>query len=1612
MNEKHFESSTSINPTVGPLTQAQRRIWLLDQLIGSAPELASQRFFKLSGALDVVALRRALQRLLVHHEGLRTQFRTEGESPMQFVTEPKLELQEINLSAAQNTNDQVHAFIQAESRRPIELREGPPFRALLLKLSSTEHILGLNYHHIVADLWGEALLYRDLADLYTGALHDTIPAVAHQASLIQLARLESNDRDSSLEQKCRQYWQQQLEGCVAYLQLPLDKQRPSKATFKGRACEVALEEALVDKLGRYAEENTIPLDRVIFAIWGYLLHRYSGQETLIVGFPINTRNERQENTVGYLSALLPIRFDFPDSVTLDSLLSTLRARLAAASEHAHLPFDKLVDSVVTERHTSRMPLVQAVFVPPVDGTDMPRLQGLSVSIVEHDPGRALFELGLAVTHTNGVVKLRLDYQSQCWEASSASHMLKHLRNLLEHALHEPGSPLSQAKLLSFQEEQRVLDQSTPFTIEPTRRDLIAAIEHSVSRFPDAEAIRCEGRSLTYAELDKKSDLIADRLHDLGVRPGDRVLLLVERSERAVAGILAILKIGGTYVPIDPRWPAQRVNFVLSDCAPAAAIVDGAARTAVDFGSVPHLDMDSDSLQSTSCARKRMPIIVPSDQVAYIIYTSGSTGKPKGVEVTHRNVLRLFAACRKLFSFSKNDRWSLFHSFAFDFSVWEMWGALLHGGCVVIVPWLESRSPDSFRTLLAEERITVLSQTPTAFRLLDAADKQASGKPLYLRYIVFGGEGLPFPILRDWFHRHGDHEPTLVNMYGITETTVHVSFRKVSASDTNTAAQLIGRPLPDLECLILDSRGHIQPVGIPGEICVGGAGLARGYYRQPDLTEERFISHPYRTGQRLYRSGDLGRWTNSGELEYLGRLDNQVQLRGFRIELGEIEAALTEVLRPEACHVMLREDDGTPKLIAYLVDHGGIELSLAEVRRRLGTRLPEYMLPSAIMYISALTLTVNGKVDSKALPISRCSDDSKSTSARTDVGTCQILCEIFEQVLGVDKIEEDDNFFQIGGNSMFAVQLAARSVEMGLELSVADVFVHQTPRALATLVENRGAPHASIAHEASEPNTQLSCPRPPICLPDNVEEVYPMAALQLAMLLAGNKFGSHVYHDVFRCTIYARWDENAFRDAVRELTECHPILRTSFHLEDEVGPQQHVHRSVEFPITVQDLRSMSGEDQRQHLAAQMRAEHNLPLDRQLPPVARMVVLQTAESHFQWLMSFHHALLDGWSVAQLESELGTLYNRHLTKRATMPHSPPKVTYRDFIKLEQETLCGPSLQWWRERLAGARAACFRKKRYGAQLAVRWTTLSQEMTRKLQSCADAQKVPLKSLLLAAHVAVVAVLARSGEVTTGIVTNGRPEVSDSQRVLGLFLNTVPLRVSLHGLSLSNLARQVFLSESVMMAHRRLPLRVIQRECGVGPLFDTVFNYVKFDGGNKLITQRTPIVREQLVEHTEYPFVVVFSQEKSELGFGIEYDPQIINEELDSIVGCYMDFLVQLAEGGNAAAYELHRYADSLPCLLEISDDVIIAERLADKSREMSSVRRKLHSVWENVLGYPIDTTLSLCDNGGDSIDALVLSERIAKVFDCKPPLQVLLQGATVETLLYSDALFNPITNP
>jgi amino acid adenylation domain-containing protein len=1394
-----------------PLASSQERAWFLHRMDPASRAYQTQFTVRFRGALDLPALAGALAEIVRRHEIFRTTFPAVAGEPVERIhpAGPSA-LPIVDLSALPEERREAAArrLVTDGLQAPFDLERLPLIRWTLLRMAAADHLLAVVEHHIVHDGWSNNLLLRELVELYRAAsagLPSPLPEPEIQFAdyaVWQRRWLESAEAARQLD-----FWRRGLAGC-APLEIPGDRPRPAAPSYRGEAPRFDLPAPLGGALRALARERGATLFAAMLAAFAALLHRWTGETDLCVGSGIANRRRREtEGLIGMIVNNVVLRNDLSGDIggpTFAALLARSMAVAVEAYAHQDLPFDRVVEAVRPQRERGLNPLFQAMLSfhdSAMPELDLPGVEAAVEGLMSN--GSAKFDLNVVMIPRADQARswrvgrperitVSWEYSSDLFDPPTITRMTGHFTRLLEAVAADPEMRIGDLPLLSAGEAHQLVVEAREMATFPGGECLDELFLRQAAATPDAVAVTCEGESWTYAELRRRAGEVAARLGALGVRAETPVALCLERSPDQVAAILGVLAAGGAYVPLDPSLPAERLAWLLEDAAAPVVVTTSAllARLPEPRPAAVCLDLP---LQGAASLPQRFPTSERDARTAaYVIYTSGSTGLPKGVVVTHDDVRRLFAAARERFDFAADDVWTLFHSYAFDFSVWEIWGALLHGGRLVIVPRTASRSPEELLRLLRAERVTVLNQTPSAFRhlvrareLAAAAEDSEGGAPLALRWVIFGGEALDPRTLQPWIDRHGDERPALVNMYGITETTIHVTWRRIERRDAAGArsfASPVGRPLADLEVLLLDRRGEPVPLGVPGEIHVGGPGLARGYLGRPALTAERFVPHPWggttASGARLYRSGDLARRRPAGDLEVLGRTDQQVKVRGFRIEPAEIEAALAAHPGVAMSAVVARPDaTGEHRLAAYVVGVAdAAEAPLAAgLRAFLKERLPEHMIPSAFVPLASLPLNANGKLDRAALPAPG-GERPETVSLETPQSPLEArLAAIWAELLEVDRVGVNDDFFTLGGYSLLAVRLLHRvREELGVELPLGRLFDDPTVAGLAAALD-RLAPPADA--EPSEPSLPLSFAQRRLWFLDQLQP------------------GSPVYNVARAVRVEGELAPPVLAAALAEIVRRHQVLRAVFAggVDGADGadgePVQKLSPAGPRELPQADLTALPAAARRGEARRLASAEAARPFDLARGPLLRATLVRLGAAESVLLLTLHHAVADAWSMALLFRELGALAAAGAAGRPS-PLPPLGAQYADFTRWQRERLQGERLAaevaWWRDRLAGVpdllalpadrpRPAVQSTRGGSVGLA-----LPAPLAARLRALARTSRASLFMLLLAAFQALLARLTGATDLVVGTPVANR-ERAEWAGLVGFFLNTLALRADLGG---------------------------------------------------------------------------------------------------------------------------------------------------------------------------------------------------------------------------------------
>ncbi|TQH53867.1 amino acid adenylation domain-containing protein [Pseudomonas aeruginosa] len=1407
------------------LSYAQERQWFLWQLEPESAAYHIPSVLRLRGRLDLDALQRSFDSLVARHETLRTRFRLDGdEARQEIAASMALPLDIVALGPLEE--GALARQVETTIARPFDLERGPLLRVSLLRLAEDDHVLVLVQHHIVSDGWSMQVMVEELVQLYAAysrGLEVALPALPVQYAdyaLWQRSWMEAGEKERQLA-----YWTGLLGGEQPVLELPFDRPRPVRQSHRGAQFILELDIDLSQALRRVAQQEGATAFALLLASFQALLYRYSGQADIRVGVPIANRNRVEiERLIGFFVNTQVLKADLDGRMGFDELLAQARQRALEAQAHQDLPFEQLVEALQPERSLSHNPLFQVLFnyQSEARGNGQAfRFDELQMESVQFDSRTAQFDLTLDLTDEEQRFCAVFDYATDLFDASTVERLAGHWRNLLRGIVANPRQRLGELPLLDAPERRQTLSEWNPAQREyVVQGTLQQRFEEQARQRPQAVALILDEQRLSYGELNARANRLAHCLIARGVGADVPVGLALERSLDMLVGLLAILKAGGAYLPLDPAAPEERLAHILDDSGVRLLLTQGhllerlPRQAGVEVLAIDGLVLDgygeSDPLPTLS-----------ADNLAYVIYTSGSTGKPKGTLLTHRNALRLFSATEAWFGFDERDVWTLFHSYAFDFSVWEIFGALLYGGRLVIVPQWVSRSPEDFYRLLCREGVTVLNQTPSAFKQLMAvacSADMATQQPA-LRYVIFGGEALDLQSLRPWFQRFGDRQPQLVNMYGITETTVHVTYRPVSEADLEgSLVSPIGGTIPDLSWYILDRDLNQVPRGAVGELYIGSAGLARGYLRRPGLSATRFVPNPFPggAGERLYRTGDLARFQADGNIEYIGRIDHQVKVRGFRIELGEIEAALAGLAGVRDAVVLAHDGVGGTQLAGYVVADSAedAERLRESLRESLKRHLPDYMVPAHLMLLERMPLTVNGKLDRQALPQP---DASLSQQAYRAPGSEleQRIAAIWSEILGVERVGLDDNFFELGGHSLLATRVISRvRQEQQLDASLKTLFERPVLEAFAQGLERTTDAVSTIP---------LADRQQPLALSFAQERQWFLWQLEPE---------STAYHIPSALRLRGRLDVDALQRSFDSLVARHETLRTRFRLEGGRSYQQ-----VQPAVSVSIEREQFGEE---GLIERIQAIVVQPFDLERGPLLRVNLLQLAEDDHVLVLVQHHIVSDGWSMQVMVEELVQLYAAYSRGlEVALPALP--IQYADYALWQRSWMeAGEKerqLAYWTGLLGGEqpvlelpfdRPRPARQSHRGAQLGFE---LSRELVEAVRALAQREGASSFMLLLASFQALLYRYSGQADIRVGVPIANRNRV-ETERLIGFFVNTQVLKADLDGrMGFDELLAQARQRALEAQAHQDLPFEQLvealqpERNASHNPLFQVLFNH-------------------------------------------------------------------------------------------------------------------------------------------------------------------------------------------
>ncbi|CDH26806.1 non-ribosomal peptide synthetase [Xenorhabdus bovienii] len=1486
-----------------PVTFEQQRMLVLDSLLTHKKSYNMTAFMTLSGGLNRVVLESAIHDLIARHEVLRTCYRFD-QHEYYGVVQPDAKLtlvmEDLGALTLPQRETRLAALAQESADVEFDLSQDIPFCVKLVRVTEQEHRLYITLHHIAFDNVSLVIFCQQLSDSYNRGLNgDRVAAAIRPLQYSDYADFQRSQLKVHHD-RLKNFWHERLRQLPLLHDLPVDYVRPATLSAAGNVYSAHLPAELGQQVTHLAEQSQTTVFALLQSVFAVFLHRYSGMDDIVVGTPVNNRTYSELDTlIGLFVNTVVIRSAVHPQASFETFLRENGTTLQQSIAHSLYPFDQLVETLKVGRSMSYNPLFQIVFVYQDERQELLSLNGLQCRIDEINTNTAKFDLVLTLNHHHDGLTLRWEYPTDLFDPLTVENMSRSFARVLESVCQTPSQAIGNISLLNTSEKAAILasalTESKPCT---PAFSLDRLFDVQVEKYPHHIALEWGERALSYTALKLAAEHLAQKIINAGVVPHSKIGIIAEPSFEMIVGILAVLKSGCAYVPIDPTSPEARIQYVAQDAAADAFLVTEQTRALVPEACSTSLLItlaDGGERQASFTP----PVTTPND-LAYVIYTSGSTGKPKGVEIEHGNVVRLFATTDSKFGFNDQDVWTLFHSFAFDFSVWEIWGALLFGGKLLLPDWEQTRDPAAFYQLVADRQVTVLNQTPTAFNQFIAADQRQQHR-LELRYVIFGGEALNLMSLRPWLSLHGDNQPQLINMYGITETTVHVTYKRLTVDDIDAGrGSLIGKPLDDLTLYLLDSAMQPVPDGVVAELYVAGGGLARGYLNQPEITAERFIVSPFHSYDRLYRTGDLACRLPSGEFRYHGRCDQQVKIRGFRIEIGEIEYALLQhpQLR-EAVIIVHDPETSNPQLVAYVVvrepglDNGQLQQVL---RQHLSVKLAEYMIPALFISAESIPLTINGKVARHLLEKPDFSMLFQHSYVAPVNGLQQQMCEIWQRTLNLPRVGIEDNFFSLGGDSIRVIGMVAAAREAGISLAVKDVFVHQTIARLSEQLE----PQTGITPISDEPapfsllNEREKAVLDTLTICDTLQDAYPLTQLQKGMVFHNQRdVGKAAYHDIMCLQLAIDWQPTHFLSALRSLVVQHDILRTRFILRSDVMIQL-VAKEVEPELEVMDLRGHAA-DEAERIIAEWIEHEKLRQFGDEGNLWKVSIHLLNDHEIHYTLICHHAIMDGWSVATFNSELFSRYQRTCQQQAS--DGGKGLPYSRYVASEmvaahssqakeywQRTLEEAVLPWWQQNESG-------------RIILQPVEIDEDISGAFTQLARQLQVPEQTLFLTAHLYMLTFLNGKTDVVTSVVTHQRPAVAGGDTALGLFLNAIPLRLLLDAAPWRQLIGRVQQLLGVMADYSEYPLANIQKDTGLD-FSSSLFNFTHFHTYNELAAS-VSLIREHAFTETNYTFASQFSRNVTTQRYELllELDSNVFDSAFaQRIARYYQTILRQLVE--------------------------------------------------------------------------------------------------------------------
>jgi amino acid adenylation domain-containing protein len=1490
-----------------PLSINQQQLWFFDQLQIPSSVYNIPGAINIKGCIDIPKLENSFNELIKRHDVLRTTFSVTAGKPVQRITAYKpisIPIQDLQFMNKKEAESYFFENACVEAQKALYLINGPLLRPVIWILGEERTILQITIHHIISDAWSMNVLMLELLLIYEyikANAQVTLPEVRTHYKDYSLWQNKIIDKDFFKKQL--DYWKVQLADYPMVMALPLDRPRPKVQTFKGNIKSFYPKKQLKVALRELCRKQKTTIFQILFTAFQILLYHYTHQTKSVMGFLNSNRSQETQDSIGFYVATCLLCGDLSNNLPFTMLLKKNMIDFIQSFKNSDVPFLKIVEHLQVERNLAHNPIFQVLIAHETEQKAISKTLNIEFNYFLVDYEKSKFDLTLFINESNDNFYLTIEYNSDIFDTQTIERLLHHYEVLLSNIVKNPELPVLDISIFSKNDLHDILNQFNDTQIDyPLNKNIIQLFEEQVQRTPDNIAIispflKNIQNELTYHQLNQRANQLANYLRNQHIRHDDLVAVYMERSLEMVISLLGILKAGAAYVPIDPDYPKERILYMLEDSNTSILLTQKKLQPLLKCRQTKVITLDTDWAIIADNPDTNPLIYACPEHIAYVIYTSGSTGKPKGVMNIHQGICNRLHWMQQFFQLSEKDHVLQKTPFSFDVSVWEFFWPLITGARLVMAKPGGHKDSSYLMEVICEQQISTIHFVPSMLRLFLKKHKVGICDH-YLKQVICSGEALGVDLQNNFLNIFDN--ASLYNLYGPTEAAIDVTAWKCKIIRGQYNRVPIGKPIANTQIYILGSKMKPVPIGVDGELHIGGVNLARGYLNRPELTKEKFIKNIFSNNKnsKLYKTGDKARYLPDGTIEYLGRLDSQVKIRGFRIELGEIENVLLRQPEVNSAVVVVKEYESSIQMLVAYVEPNNKSLSVTELRNFLKIHVPEYMIPTAFVFMDRIPLSPNGKVDYSKLPLpttKRPHLDTEYVSAQTSIQ--KTLVAIWCNVLKIDKIGIYDNFFDLGGDSIRSLQVLYLSAEKGLTFTLPDIFQFQTIDELSKIIDknNETDPYISKDYQPfsliSEKDYQE--------LPSGLDDAYPLSLLQAGLVFHSNNNPDAYAAYVTSYCLKSYFDSKQFYQALHSTVQSHPMLRTSFDFVNFTNPLQLIHKSVSVNFKQMDWKDMPENQQRNLLGKWINNIKKNKFNWEQSSLFRFYIHLLSNNSFQFTIV--EPILDGWSVALLGSEILSNYKLLLTGQK-IKHNYLQTTYADYIRSELNIVTSSKFkEFWTKQTAQCTKSFLPKlpkKNKKHRYIRKPVQVPQSIGERIKQLAKSLSVPLKTVLLAVHLRVLVFITGQTSITTGLMTNVRQEARDGDRVIGLFLNVIPLGLELtNNCNWYNFIKIVFTKELELMAYRRYPLAKIQQESG-GNLFDVIFNFIHFYPYQEFNEHPVELINIKANDQTYFPLTVQFSLNwrTDEIQLFLDFNAgDIFDEQIENIAGYYSKALTHLA---------------------------------------------------------------------------------------------------------------------